>query len=123
MQRPRKLLMRIICSIFLLFLALCVPLTLDGQAFSNDLFGIALAAIAVALSTKSASAGQTPPRRRLTARIIMWCGGILIAVLTLMLPTAYREQAGFNRNVKALRERARKAAVKEANAPVRRGQE
>ena len=59
--------MRAICSGCFLLLALWFPLLLDGQAFSNNLIGIAFAAIAIALTIESARG-----RQELTATPITW---------------------------------------------------
>jgi heme O synthase-like polyprenyltransferase len=105
-RRAETSVMRIGLAAFLLFLAMLFPLLLDGQAFSNDVLGISLAAGAVALTIREAREARGRSAMRTMTRVIAYSGILLMVLVFSMLPSAYRSQKSFNRMMNEMRQRA-----------------
>ena len=100
--------MRAVLAAFFLLLGLAFPLLLNGQEFTNELLGIAFATAALLVGAEIA-----PLRRDRThwkpdaSAIIAVLSGLLILVLLMQLPSAFRTQRDFHRSMKRARQMMR----------------
>src|SRR4051795_7506203 len=101
--------MRLIVALTSLMLGLATPLLLNGQTFTNSLFGIAFAGAAVALASGPARTPRAPGARPWAGRIVVGLGVLLAAALLAQLPSAYRSQGDFNPKAMQLRRRRHRA--------------
>jgi hypothetical protein len=98
--------MRLVAALLCMLLGLAFPLLLNGQTFTNSLFGIVFASAAVVLVLGPASERKAPRARLLVGRITVILGVLWIAALIGQLKSAYRYQSDFNRMIERLHAKA-----------------
>lgn len=87
------------------FLAVVIPLLLNGQTFTNSLFGVTFAIAAVSLCIASARTARSIRETTQGTRIVAVLAMILAALLLIQLPSAYTHQTNFNNHVEEMRQK------------------
>lgn len=90
--------------ILLLLVGLAFPLLLNGQAFSNSLFGIACALGASGWAFTLRRRVDSMPSRRRLASVVLAIALLWAVFLIVRLPGAYEFQNTFNEKMEKIRQ-------------------
>jgi multisubunit Na+/H+ antiporter MnhB subunit len=107
--------MRLLVALLFLMLGVALPLPLNGQTFTNSLFGIVCALLALALGVLPARSKGSAGSRRRAGRIVAVLAGVLALFLLGQLPSAYRFQRGFNRAREQIRQVTPQGTIRQTN--------
>ncbi len=91
--------MRVIALLCLIF-GTMAQLLLNGQPFSNAIFGMLLGAVAVVCGMVAA---RKDPPNRWEGRIMAILGAVLAACCIVLLPSGYHVQKNFNATLERIR--------------------
>jgi hypothetical protein len=101
--------MRLVLALMLLMFGFAFPLLLNGQTFTNSVVGLAFVSAAAALALGSARGARESDSTRWSAWLIFVLAVLLGSALLAQLPSAYRFQRGFNRQMERLRHQGPRA--------------
>jgi hypothetical protein len=107
--------MRVIALLSLLFGVLGLML-LDGQTFTHAVFGIIFGIAAIICGIGSARKDRASSVCRCEGRIMAGLGLALIVFCVIQLPSAYKQQTGFNERGRKIHDMNMKMAMTN-NAP------